>query len=206
MLDGAKPHLTIDATKIAIGSLDGTMRRGVVFDSGDVTIDAKSAIALGVGGQTGMEVKSSGVTISGQLDVGGALMVKGTPVPLAPMVEIAAPDSAMMAKLVALRAKHTAVLALATGLKTAILALDKTIHKAQLAMVDIGPLIGPAGWKAAAASVKALKLQRETQMKALETARQEWDAIVSDATDLCASDITSKVEDNRAAFDVASGG
>ncbi len=201
-LDYAKPHLLIDASKIAIGALDGTMRRGVVYDGGDVTVDAKSAITMGAGGKTGMEIKSSGVTISGQLDVGGALMVKGTPVPLAPLVEVAAPNTAMMAKLTALRAKHAAILGVASGLKTAILALDKTIEKAQLALVDIGPLVGPAAWKAATASVKALKAQRATQLKALEKARQEWDEIVSDATDLCASDITSKVDVNRAKFDV----
>ena len=90
--DPTKPHVIVDDSKVAIGQVDGSNRRGVVVDAGDVTVDGKSSITLGAGGKEGVKIESSGVTISGTIDIGGALSVKGMPVPLAPLVEVAAPD------------------------------------------------------------------------------------------------------------------
>lgn len=199
-IDYDKGHLLVDGARVAIGNIGGGNRRGVIVDGGDVTIDAKSTATIGAGGKTGVEVSASGVAVSGKFEVGSALTVNGTPMPLAPLVELATLDP-NVAKIAALTPKYTAVVALAKTLKKAILALNKSIQFLDESETSTIPLMTAMMDKKREILVK----NRIKQEKALTEARAEWLELVVSARALCVEDILSKVSKDRAEFEISMG-
>ncbi|RLB53521.1 MAG: hypothetical protein DRI90_21065, partial [Deltaproteobacteria bacterium] len=208
--DDSKPGLVIDLTsgseKLIAGFVDSSKTVGMVVDkAGEVTVAAKGSVKLTSANQLGIEVASSGVTVTGKLDVGnGALTVMGAPVPSVlvspPVVDL------IQMKIGVVKTNHTKAILQATIVKKSIELADKNIKLLVLARDALPPLtsfVSLVAYFKADDLVEKAKEARAPLYKQLKALKLEWEQVVADAQGYQIKDILDKVTENTALFVVA---
>ena len=178
-------HLDVKPTEGKLGNDDAA----VVVKNKNATLTAATKVSLVVDGKIDVEATGGKVKVNGNLDVGGALTVKGVPVPAMPEITVAI-DAAVAAERAAMQAQYAALTATVTTLQTALDTANVAIEKVREDLVPMVPM-------AQAAAIAAAEAVRDALLRQLLALDGKLTAVEAK---LRGADLSERVKPRRGSF------